>query len=279
MKKMLALTAIVSAASVNVQAGAIQIQNVYGTTDSFSAFGASDLFVTSNYSHSLGANVVTSVDDLIGELVTFADSGTGSIGQLAPLLGTTSTVGYGDDWRIDFDYSVGGVATFVDCIFGAFCSDGTLDANNDGKIDAIDAIVPTFTYGTFTFRYVDLTGADGFANDTFLTLTLDTAEIDGANVVFHTLVDSVDETYATLLYPSTGKSFGELFGESIPITMRADFNVDPNYTPTCVDTACETLTRTTDVNITARFNVPEPSSVALFGLGLLGLGATARRKA
>lgn len=296
MKKYILAAAILGTASA-AQAGPISITSDYGSTAAFQALGASNIPVESVYTHGLAAGAVTDADDLIfdgdiNKILNFNDVGQGSFGELVPIFGTDST-GYNNDWRITFEYEFSGTALLVDGL-PPFAPDGTVDGDNNGQLDFGDGIVPTYTAGIIKMFYHDISNP-GSANDgeQVLELTLNYAQLIPftPNVIFFMEVDYgwygggnafIDNFFNDV---ETGKSFYELSQLAPPpvISFRLDFNLDdptqPNAIPACVDADCLTLTRENDFNATGIFAVPEPASLAVLGLGLLGLGFSSRKRA
>jgi len=289
LRKLYAATTLLIA-SCAVNADPITITTPFGTTSAFNSVGATDLPVTSVYTNDGSISMGTEAADLVGTTLAFADMGLGTIGQLAPLLGTATTAGYGDDWVLDFSYSLNGVATFVDDIAaGGILADGSMDLDGNGIVDVFDAIVPTYTGGTFEFFY-RLAGDALGTGTKVLELALTDFAVAGPSVIFSAAADYSWYTDGTstlvesFFTDDSGYTFYELAqaGGVVPvaeeISFRADFNVDPNRLPTCADVACATLTRETDLNISGVFSVPEPTSLAILGLSLLGLGVRRKSK-
>lgn len=280
-------TAALLIVSSVASADPITITNPFGTTSPFNSLGATDLPVTSVYVNDGTIAQGNEATGLIGTTLAFTDNGFGTIGQFAPLLGSGPTVGYGDDWELDFSYSLSGVASFVDGAANALLADGTLDGNGDGVIDQFDAIIPTYSGGVFEFFFRN---KQTNASTKVLEMNLSGFQVSGPSVIFDAAVDyswyaggsSLVDNFFT---DDSGYTFYELaqsggaVAQAQEISFRADFNVDPNLLPTCEDAACANLTRDTDLNLSAVFAVPEPTSIAILGLGLLGLGLRRKTKA
>jgi hypothetical protein len=270
------------------------VNSGYGTTSAFNVL-ESNVNATSLYTSLIGP--VGSFDDLIGSLTLVTD--TSANGNVTGFLSDTTQLldandgGFGSNFSMLFSYNLSGYAAIIDGAFGS--ADGTMDANNNGRIDPSDAIIPYYQTGTISITYKDLTGtALGSigATQEVLRLNMTSVDIEGVSVVLNA---DVDYSWYTDGSSSLVENMFHFVGNSDswyqqwktgtstdPITIHtySDFNINPNYVPisTCgTGVDCQTFTRTTNLNITT--SVPEPGTMALMGLGLLGLGLARRRKA
>lgn len=171
--------------------------------------------------------------------------------------------GYGSTWSLYFNYSVTGTVIFSDGndILANYTS-GFIDifyddyvgrtAGNAGRDITTDARV----------MRVNVTGSTG----TFLNSVINGAVESVSNEVF--------------FFADGARDFADVLGAGFAIDTRVDSNLDVNGVPT--GPAGGTLTRSSTLDGSVRFTdvteVPEPSMLALFGFGMLGLGIVRRRK-
>lgn len=281
------------------------VNSGYGVTDAFNVI-SSNVDATSVYTSPIGP--VASFDSLIGIGAFVTD--TSANGQVNSFLDGTSPIandaGLPQDYRLHFSYTLSGTAAIVDGFNQPSFQDGTLDFNNDGIIDSnaylapdfslhgLDAIIPFYTSGTITITYEDVTGTVLGAGNTQKVLELDLASAtpDGTNVILMANVDYswytdgdsnlVEDMFQFVGATGSWYDYWKTGTATDPITImtRSDFNIDPNAVPTSdcglTTNGCTTFSRTTNLNITT--TVPEPGSLALLGIGLLGLGFSAVRK-
>jgi len=239
-------------------------------TGSFTEFGFSQLFATSVYDFSDGSLFGSFYDTNIPSELTFAGiptqglvmpncvAGQCDIDALSPLAPPvdSDSEGFLRSWDLRVEYHFDGVLTPT----GPSYTGGYFNVYFNSFIDnSYDQLVIA---GALTGSTIQAANLDLFFNITYAK--------DGFLKIFNG-VEYVDAGQA-------------IAGGAVP-TLKLDTNVNPPIpTPDQMKFVVDgngnlnAIRQTTlDGSVTA--SIPEPSSIAMLGLGLLGLGFAARRKA
>lgn len=263
----LAVAAAPLLASGAANAAAIYIQPQGGTGNQTSAFTSFSLNWTalSSYTDSNGNGMVDAGETVVDTVVRdYSEAGVtvrnnyGDIGLIPAIAGMGS--GYGSTWGLYFDYSVTGtVIQAAGSSILAYYAFGYID----------------IYYDDFVGRTATDAGRDTAVDQRVMRIAVNNSGGDIANFLLYGKVESVvDDTF----FLANGSDFADLLSTGITIDTRIDTNLDTNAIPS--GPAGGTLTRTSTLDGSARFDaneVPEPSMLALLGLGLAGLGIVRRR--
>ena len=243
------------------------------TTGVFEQFGFNQILATSIYDFSDGSvfgdfydtNIASELNDAgVPTSGTALDNATFvnlvmpncpgpkcDLDDLSPLLNTEDTEGFSLTWDLQVQYHFDGVLT---------------------------ATGPEYTGGFFEIYFND------YADDTNDRLVL-TGNLTGSDINFGNLDLFFDISFAEagFLFIDKGGVFLDASTQD-KVTLSLDTNVQPPI-PTADQLLLVTdingndnAIRQAELDGSIRAEIPEPGTLALFGLGLLGLGATARRK-
>lgn len=248
------------------------------TTSIFTEFGFSQLLATSVYDATmgpiglgttfydtnktsdfvaLGINPTisgTALDTITPVTLSQPLPGQVDVDNLSPLTDSDDVEGFGNTWQLTSEYFLNGV---------------------------ISASGPMYTSGSFTITFESLISASTFVA---LEASLTGSNIAGPNLDLFFEITSAADNFLYVNAPGSGfvDVFDMLASGGTP-TIRLDTNVNPPLPQdyqllALTDANGDVAVRQTTLDGTFVVNVPEPSSIAIFGAGLLAL-AGLRRKA
>lgn len=243
------------------------------TTATFTEFGFNQFLATSLYekdgSGNLTGNIIDTNKNLgsygipTGGLVlpTLAQMSIGNLSPLTPPNNPTGPIeGFGLTWTLRAEYYLTG---------------------------SLGGSGPSFTNGTYDIFFDDLSdgfnpGALGSNDRRVLGLTLTSSLLQVANLDLNFNITFAETGF---LFLDTGYGFVDAATSTAlnPLKMVLDTNVNPPLPdiPSLVNVTKDGVTygaRQTTLDGSISGKAPEPESLALIGIGLLGLAATRKRK-
>lgn len=206
---------------------------------------------------------------------TFSESGSGFISNLLPIsnpLLESNGLGLASGWGLSFEYSG---------LTGDFSGPlGTPVFDAGGSVDIF--FTDNTTGKSEQMAQFNILGGGPLLGESNMFGVIDYSWLAGATDTGETAADA--KTFFNSVPSLTGEnSFYEIWDnwkdqQENPLTWLFNFTITGNNTTAFADNGDTTGSRTTALHGPLSFSVPEPTSIAILGLGLMGFAASRKRK-